>query len=95
LPPRSPKAIDVPNTENALQPGVYCNVELKIPRKTPSLIVPSEAIVFNRDGLNVVVVDDGVAHIRQVNVARDFGTSVEVNAGVKTAIRSSSIRRSI
>jgi multidrug efflux pump subunit AcrA (membrane-fusion protein) len=47
------------------------------------LIVPSEAIVFNRDGLSVVVVDDGVAHVRRVNVVRDFGTSVEVNAGVK------------
>jgi multidrug efflux pump subunit AcrA (membrane-fusion protein) len=31
----------------------------------------------------VVVVDDGVAHVRRVNVVRDFGTSVEVNAGVK------------
>ena len=66
-----------------LQPGVYCNVELKIPRKTPSLIVPSEAIVFNREGLNVVVVEDGVAHIRKVNAVRDFGTTVEVNSGVK------------
>ena len=75
--------IDVPNPDRVLQPGVYCNVELKIPRKTPSLIVPSEAIVFNRDGLNVVVVEDGVAHIRQVNAVRDFGTAVEVNSGVK------------
>jgi RND family efflux transporter MFP subunit len=75
--------IDVPNPDHVLSPGVYCKVELKIPRKTPSLIVPSEAIVFNRDGLNVVVVEDGVAHIRHVNVVRDFGTTVEVNSGVK------------
>ena len=75
--------IDVPNPERVLEPGIYCYVELKIPRKTPSLIVPSEAIVFNRDGLNVVVVNDGVAHIRHINVVRDFGTTVEVNAGVK------------
>jgi multidrug efflux pump subunit AcrA (membrane-fusion protein) len=75
--------IDVPNPDRVLQPGVYCTVELKIPRKTPSLIVPSEAVVFNREGLNVVVVEDGVAHIRHVNVVRDFGTTVEVNAGVK------------
>jgi multidrug efflux pump subunit AcrA (membrane-fusion protein) len=57
--------IDVPNPDHALSPGVYCTVELKIPRKTPSLIVPSEAIVFNRDGLNVVVVENGVAHVHQ------------------------------
>ena len=75
--------IDVPNPDHALSPEIYCNVELKIPRKTPSLIVPSEAIVFNRDGLNVVVVENGIAHIRSVTVVRDFGTSVEVSAGVK------------
>ena len=75
--------IDVPNPDHALSPGVYCTVELKIPRKTPSLIVPSEAIVFNRDGLNVAVVENGVARIHHVTVVRDFGTTVEVNAGVK------------
>jgi RND family efflux transporter MFP subunit len=75
--------IDVPNPDRLLQPGVYCNVELKIPRKSPSLIVPSEAIVFNRDGLSVVVVDNGVARVRRVNAVRDFGTTVEVNTGVK------------
>jgi RND family efflux transporter MFP subunit len=75
--------IDVPNPDHALSPGIYCKVELKIPRKTPSLIVPSEAIVFNRNGLSVVVVEEGVARIHPVNVVRDFGTTVEVNAGVK------------
>jgi len=75
--------IDVPNPDHALSPGVYCSVELKIPRKTPSLIVPSEAIVFNRDGLNVVVVEDGVARVHHVTVVRDFGTTVEVSTGVK------------
>jgi RND family efflux transporter MFP subunit len=75
--------IDVPNPDHALTPGVYCTVELKIPRKTPSLIVPSEAIIFNREGLNVAVIEGGVARIRAVNVVRDFGTTVEVSAGVK------------
>jgi RND family efflux transporter MFP subunit len=75
--------IDVPNPDHALSPGVYCTVELKIPRKTPSLIVPSEAIIFNRNGLSVAVVENGVARIRAVTVVRDFGTTVEVNAGVK------------
>jgi RND family efflux transporter MFP subunit len=75
--------IDVPNTDHALPPGIYCTVELKIPRKTPSLIVPSEAIIFNREGLSVAVVEDGVARIHSVTVVRDFGTTVEVSAGVK------------
>jgi RND family efflux transporter MFP subunit len=75
--------IDVPNPDHALAPGIYCSVELKIPRKTPSLIVPSEAIIFNRDGLSVAVVENGVARIRRVTLVRDFGTTVEVSAGVK------------
>jgi RND family efflux transporter MFP subunit len=75
--------IDVPNPDHELSPGIYCTVELNIPRKTPSLIVPSEAIIFNRDGLSVAVVEDGVARLHPVKVVRDFGTSVEVNDGVK------------
>jgi RND family efflux transporter MFP subunit len=75
--------VDVPNPDHALPAGIYCTVELKIPRKTPSLIVPAGAIVFNSSGLNVWVVEDGVAHVHAVSVARDFGTTVEVSAGVK------------
>jgi RND family efflux transporter MFP subunit len=75
--------IDVPNPDHALPAGVYCTVELKIPRKTPSLIVPAAAIVFNADGLSVMVVEDGVARERRVTESRDFGTTVELSAGVK------------
>jgi RND family efflux transporter MFP subunit len=74
--------IDVPNPDHALSPGMYCRVELKIRRKTSSLIVPSEAIIFNRDGLSVAVVDDGVVHLRKITSVRDFGTTVEVSSGV-------------
>ena len=75
--------IDVPNPDHALTPGIYCTVELKIPRKTPSLIVPSEAIIFNRQGLSVAVIEDGRARIHRIDVVRDFGTTVEVRDGVK------------
>jgi RND family efflux transporter MFP subunit len=75
--------VDVPNPDHALPAGVYCTVELKIPRKTPSLIVPAAAIVFNADGLSVMVVENGVAHVRRVTESRDFGTTVEISAGVK------------
>jgi len=75
--------IDVPNPDGTLTPGVYCNVELKIPRKTPTMIVPSEAIIFNREGLSVAVVEDGVARFHRITEVRDLGTSVEVSTGVK------------
>jgi multidrug efflux pump subunit AcrA (membrane-fusion protein) len=45
--------------------------------------VPAEAIIVNRNGLQVAVVEDGKAEIRKVNVTRDMGTQVEVDGGVK------------
>jgi RND family efflux transporter MFP subunit len=75
--------IDVPNPDALLTPGTYCLVELRIPRRTPSLILPAEAIIFNRSGLNVAVVEEGFVHIRKVTLVRDLGTTVEVSEGVK------------
>jgi multidrug efflux pump subunit AcrA (membrane-fusion protein) len=75
--------IDVPNPDGVLTPGIYCTVELQVPRKTPSLIVPAGAIIFNRHGIQVAVVENGVAHIRKVNISRDLGTEIEVSDGVK------------
>lgn len=75
--------VDVPNPEGLLHPGMYCTVELQIPRKPPSLLVPAQAIIFNRDGLQVAVVEDGTVRIRKISVVRDFGTELEVNDGVK------------
>jgi RND family efflux transporter MFP subunit len=75
--------IDVPNPDGALSPGVYCAVELHIPRKTPSVLVPADAVVFNGDGLQVAVAENGSAHFHKVTVVRDFGTEVEVRDGLK------------
>jgi RND family efflux transporter MFP subunit len=75
--------IDVPNPDGALSPGIYCTVELLIPRKTPSMIIPGDAVVFDQGGLHVAVVKDGVAHLQKVTIARDFGTEIEVHDGVK------------
>ena len=75
--------IDVPNPDGALSPGLYLNVELHIPRKTPSVIVPADAVVFNSHGLQVVVIENGTARFRKVTVARDLGTEVELRDGIK------------
>ena len=75
--------IDLPNPDGALAPGIYCTVELHIPRKTPSLSVPADALIFNRNGMQVAVVSNGKAEIRKVKVKRDLGTRVEVDTGIK------------
>ena len=63
--------------------AIYCTVELKIPRQSPALIVPASAIIFNQNGMQVAVVENGVAHLRKVAITTDYGTEVEVNEGVK------------
>jgi RND family efflux transporter MFP subunit len=75
--------IDVPNPDGALTPGTYCTVELRIPRKTPSFIVPADAVIFNQDGLHVAVVENGIVHMHTITIARDFGREVEVRNGVE------------
>ena len=74
--------IDIANPDGALPVGIYCTVELHIPRKAPSLSVPAEAIIFNAGGVQVAVVNNGVVHLHKVTVARDFGTYVELRDGV-------------
>jgi RND family efflux transporter MFP subunit len=74
--------IDVPNPDETLSPWIYRTVELKVPRRTPSLIVPAAAIVFDRDGLHVLV-EKGAAHSRKIIEICDLGTEVEVSHGVK------------
>jgi RND family efflux transporter MFP subunit len=79
--------IDLPNRDGALRSGVYCMVELKIPRRTPSFVVPADAIIFNRNGLQVAVLNEGRAEIRKVRVTRDLGTRVEVDSGLNAGDR--------
>jgi len=74
--------VDIPNPDGLLTSGIYCTVELHVPRKVPSLLVPANAIIFNSDGMQVAVVKDGVVHIRKISVGRDLGTTVEASAGV-------------
>jgi RND family efflux transporter MFP subunit len=75
--------VDIPNPDGTLTAGVYCTIELHIPSKTPSLVLPADAIIFNGDGSQVAVIENGTAHIRKVSVTRDLGTQVEINDGVE------------
>src|ERR1700740_3019159 len=73
--------VDIPNPDGALQPGVYCTVELKILRKSPALIVPGSAIIFNQDGKQVAAAGNGIVHLHKIAITTDYGTEVEVNEG--------------
>ena len=75
--------IDVRNPDGVLSPGIYCIVDLLIPRKTPSFVVPADAVVFDQDGLHVAVFRDGTVHLQKIAIARDLGRRVLVEEGLK------------
>jgi multidrug efflux pump subunit AcrA (membrane-fusion protein) len=74
--------VDVPNADGELSPGMYSTVELQIPRKTSSLIVPDASVVFGAQGVYVFVVENGVVRQHQITEIRDLGTDMEVSEGV-------------
>jgi phage gp45-like len=45
--------------------------------------VPASALIFNQNGMQVAVVENDIVHLQKVTITTDYGTEVEVNAGVK------------
>jgi RND family efflux transporter MFP subunit len=74
--------VDIPNPDRTVIPGSNCTIELRIPRQSPGLLVPAEAIILNSGALEVAIVRDGVTHMQKISVARDLGTEVEAAGGV-------------
>ena len=65
---------------------MYCTVELHIPRKTPAVLVPADALVFNSEGCRWRWTTMA-ARLPKVTVARDLGTEVEVGTASSRATR--------
>jgi RND family efflux transporter MFP subunit len=74
--------VDVDNADGALTAGLYCTVQFAVPRISPLIQIPAEALIFNRDGTQVAVLEDGKARIRQVTVAEDDGDHLEIASGL-------------
>jgi len=76
--------VDVPNSDGALFPGTYAEVDLSGSRTNPPLVVPAAAILFRTDGAQVVVVQpDHSVHLQKIAVGRDYGDRVEILQGVE------------
>ncbi|MGH8048352.1 MAG: efflux RND transporter periplasmic adaptor subunit [Chthoniobacterales bacterium] len=74
--------VQVPNADGRLFPGAYAQVHLAVP-VNPVMVIPSSALIFRGDGLQVGVVDGkGVVHLAKVSLGLDFGQTVEVTEGL-------------
>ncbi|UDL96241.1 efflux RND transporter periplasmic adaptor subunit [Lichenihabitans sp. PAMC28606] len=73
-----PTEVDVANGDHRLQPCLFVHVSLSIPQGWPTVTVPAGAILLNGQGLRVATIDrDGSVRMHEVDIYRDFGTSVE------------------
>ena len=75
--------IEVQNTNNVLRPGMYAEVKFKTERANPPLLVPSNTLVINADGVQVATVTkENKVKYKKVELGRDYGTQVEVVSGL-------------
>jgi RND family efflux transporter MFP subunit len=80
--------VDVKNAAGELLPGSYTEVHLHTSNPAPALIVPVSAMILEPDGLRLATVDaDSIAHLIRVSAGRDFGTTVEILAGLQPGQR--------
>lgn len=72
-----------PNPKHVLVPGTYADVYFNLKPRPNALEIPSSALIFQDNGLQVAVVGaDGRAHLRNVTIGRDLGASVIVTSGL-------------
>jgi len=75
--------VQIANPEQTLLPGMYAQVKLSATHATPSLLVPANALVIRADGPQVAMVQqDQTVHYQKVKIERDYGTEVEISAGL-------------
>jgi RND family efflux transporter MFP subunit len=75
--------VDVDNPRGELLPGAYVFVHLKLSEQVASATLPANTLLFRAEGLRVAVVRDGRAQLVPVTIGRDYGTTVEIVAGLQ------------
>ena len=81
--------VDVNNPGDRIKTGAYVFVHFKLPGTQPrtaeSLDIPANTLLFRAEGLRVGVVRDNQAQLIPITIGRDYGSSVEVLAGLNPA----------
>jgi RND family efflux transporter MFP subunit len=75
--------VDVDNPTGQLLPGAYVFVHLKLPDQAHSVTIPSNTLIFRKEGLQVGLVRNGKADLIPVKIGRDYGIAVEIVSGLQ------------
>jgi multidrug efflux pump subunit AcrA (membrane-fusion protein) len=78
--------VDIPNSTHIMLPGEFVNVGFKLKPSGKRLSIPATALIFNAQGTQVMQVDgQNKLHLVKVTVGRDFGDTVETQAGLSAS----------
>ena len=83
-----PVEIELDNRDGRLSAGVYGSIHFELPRPAPTLLIPTESLIYNADGLSVATVEDGNRlRLHKVTVGRDYGDRIEIQTGLPEGSR--------
>ena len=72
------------NRDNALWPGEYLNVRLRLYVEDRAIVVPSQAVMTGQQGTYLFVIGpDGTAHSQPVTVERTSDAYAVITQGVR------------
>jgi RND family efflux transporter MFP subunit len=75
--------IDVDNPAGTLLSGSYAEVHLKIVAGNSTFLLPVSSLIFRDEKLQVAVVKNGTATLKDVTPGHDLGDQIEIVAGLK------------
>jgi len=75
--------VDIPNRSRQLLPGMFVYVDFKIAPSGTRWRVPATAVIFDAHGTRVIVVgEENKLRFQDVVLGRDFGASIDIQAGL-------------
>jgi membrane fusion protein (multidrug efflux system) len=78
----------VSDGQRALFPGTYVDVRLTVPGAPNILVVPSQALLFRAEGMQVAILGTGdVIHLQNVTVGENLGLDIQVVEGLTATDR--------
>jgi hypothetical protein len=75
--------IDLPNPGNTLLTGSYAEVHLHVSSVNSTYLIPVSTLIFRSERLQVGVVRNGKVELADLTPGHDFGSDIEVVAGLK------------
>jgi RND family efflux transporter MFP subunit len=76
------------NPDGLLQPGAYAQVKFNLPGNPGVVRIPTSALVFREEGLQVAILGPGdKIELKSVTLGRNLGTDVEVVSGLLASDR--------